>query len=78
MYSINGEFDTEEMIKYNRLKALNNSIAKMIKDLYKGNKKIIDDELAKAYLESYAYTGFIMETETQVKLNYTLFQKIRL
>jgi SPP1 gp7 family putative phage head morphogenesis protein len=74
-FSEKGQFSYEEMVKYNRLKALNNSIAKNIENLYKGVKKEIDATMYKNFIDAYTYTGFILETEAQARLNFMVLPK---
>lgn len=61
-----------EMQKYNRLQALEKEILNNIKEVTNKNKKTLNKGLKNLYKTGYYQTGFILETEFQAKLSYSL------
>jgi SPP1 gp7 family putative phage head morphogenesis protein len=74
-YSVNAELTFAEMQKYTRLSRLEESIVDELNILYSGTGKEIRQGVGKVYEQSYYFTGYILETEAQTKLAYTLLPK---
>lgn len=66
------DMDMANMQKYNRLIKLEGQIIDEIKNLSSKSKRSIGKGLKTLYQEGYYQTGFILETELQTKLAYTM------
>jgi hypothetical protein len=61
-----------DMQKFNRLSSLEKQIMAELTSLHKLNAKTLNNSLYDQFATSYLYTGFALETGTQVKLSYNL------
>lgn len=64
--------DYAVMAKYNRLKALEEEVKAELVRLTKSNARTLQKALGDIYVESYMRTAFAIETESQVKLAYSM------
>lgn len=65
-----GVLNGAEIVKYGRLKKLEQAVIKEASAVTKANNKIVKNELMEVYEETYYRTGFTLETEVQAKLGY--------
>ncbi len=70
-----GKLTRTEMYKYNRYQSLSKAISDYLKDINTLNAKSLSKYVADQYELNYFYTGYIMETEYQVKLAYQQFKR---
>jgi len=71
-YATGGKLTYTEMQKYGRLENLMQGIRKRFYELYEGNESIIVENLENLFERNYYYTGYIMETEAQMKLAFSM------
>jgi SPP1 gp7 family putative phage head morphogenesis protein len=65
----------EEMNRYNRMKALETQIIDTITTYGKETDKSVYAMLSNVYVDSFLYTGFVLETTAQAKLAYAMIDK---
>jgi len=73
-YSSDGKLTYEETIKYNRLKKLEKDINKQLSNLGAYNRRKMNTTLKEMYDTNYFYTGYILESESQLKLAYSILK----
>ncbi len=71
----NGALSRAEMFKYNRYNELLTKIEEDLQLLKHFDPTIFDEYIFKNYAESYYYTGYVLETEYQQKLNYSMLNR---
>lgn len=70
-----GSLSQTEMFKYNRYQELLKKIEEDLKLLKSFDPSVFDEYIFRNYSESYYYTGYVLETEYQTKLNYSMLDR---
>ncbi|SDI15752.1 phage putative head morphogenesis protein, SPP1 gp7 family [Alteribacillus persepolensis] len=70
-YEKDGQLTYEEMVKYDRLKKLQDEIVKVVNAQETGMRNVIYAHLSDQYKEAYYRTGHIFETEALAMLGYS-------
>ncbi len=69
-----GYLNSEDIVKFGRLKKLEQSVIAEANAVTKSGNRTIKNELAEVYEDTYYRTGFTLETQVQAKLGYQKIQ----
>jgi hypothetical protein len=73
-YEVNGILTYTEMMKYNRLNSLFNTVADQIKDMTGETHRLTRGLASDVYQEAFYRTGFVLEVNAKVALGFTVLK----